>query len=70
MWGHVFAALLVGLGLVAGAVLVFTTRVVLSAKSFALRITLTVMIQLGATFIAVFLALFAPIVFAFMYGKR
>lgn len=65
-----FGYLLIVAALFLTGVNVFATRLLLLIRRRALGVGLIVTMQLVAVSVAVFVALFAPVVFAFMFGDR
>ena len=70
MWDHLFGWLVLAVMLLLSAVAAALTRLVFFSQRAGLRVGLALLIQAIAVFAAVFLALFTPIIFAFMYGQE
>jgi hypothetical protein len=68
MLDHIFGFLLISAVVFLSCVNLFVTRLLLLVRHAGVRLGLVLVFQLLAVFGAVFVALFAPIIFAFMFG--
>jgi hypothetical protein len=68
-WKHLFGMLVMVVMVIVSAVTGSLTRLVFWSPRPGVRVMVGLLIQAVAVFLTVLIAVFAPIVFAFMYGQ-